>query len=280
MSYLQEPNFQLKVALGLVDGWQIFRKFGMNPDVDTGTVTVQGLDSNYDEVEETVTMDGTTPALTTQTFLRVNRAFAVTAGSNGTNVGNISISVGGDLQAYIEANQGQTHQTHYTVPRNRTLLVTSFHITGGRMANADMQIWSQIKTFNGSTAWRTLDDTFMYQNNFDNDHDIFVIPAKTEIRQRIVATTTNGEVACTWSGYLVIPDRAVALVDELHTSEEEKLALKAQTLDTYVGAIEVGLKYEQEALAQKAEIIKAEANSKFRLAAVWRPVTMLGFLAA
>jgi hypothetical protein len=246
MSYLQEPNFQLKVALGLVDGWQIFRKFGMNPDVDTGTeeiwppgtlrvlptsaaaasvvststdddgdpagtgaltLTVQGLDSNYDEVEETVTMDGTTPALTTQTFLRVNRAFAVTAGSNGTNVGNISISVGGDLQAYIEANQGQTHQTHYTVPRNRTLLVTSFHITGGRMANADMQIWSQIKTFNGSTAWRTLDDTFMYQNNFDNDHDIFVIPAKTEIRQRVVATTTNGEVACTWSGYLVIPDR-------------------------------------------------------------------------
>lgn len=72
---------------------------------------------------------------------------------------------------------------------------------------------------------------------------------------------------------------AVDLVDEMHTSEEERLALKAQTLDTYVKAIEVGLNYEQQALAQKAEIVKAEAQSKFKLTATWRPITMLGFLA-
>lgn len=72
---------------------------------------------------------------------------------------------------------------------------------------------------------------------------------------------------------------AVKLVDELHTSDEERLKYKAQTLDTYVKAIEVGLQYEQEALDKKAEIIKAEAQSQFKLAAVWRPVTMLGFLA-
>ena len=72
---------------------------------------------------------------------------------------------------------------------------------------------------------------------------------------------------------------AVELVDELHTSEEEKLAHKAKTLDSYVEAIELGLKYEANNLKQKADIIKAEANSKFRIAAIWRPLTMLGFLA-
>jgi hypothetical protein len=82
-------------------------------------------------------------------------------------------------------------------------MVTQFHITGGRMANTDMQIWSQVKFFGDDTAWRTLDDTFMYENNFVNDADVFIIPEKSEIRQRIVATTTNGEVACTWSGYLI-----------------------------------------------------------------------------
>ena len=67
-------------------------------------------------------------------------------------------------------------------------------------------------------------------------------------------------------------------MDELHTSEDEKLAHKARTLDSYVGAIEVGLQYESEQLKQKAKIITAEANSQFKIAAIWRPVTMLGFL--
>ena len=239
-------DFRIAVAIGAIPGWESFRKFGMNPDVDTGTeelwplgtlrvlptsagalsivsssaeddpdeatppgtgcwtLTVQGLDSNYAPIEETVTMTGTTPVVSSSSdWWRVNRAFCVTAGTNGNNVGNITITLDSQTQAYVEASQGQTHQTHYTVPAGCTLMVTQFHITGGRMANTDMQIWSQVKLFGNNTAWRTLDDTFMYENNFVNDADVFVIPEKSEIRQRIVATTTNGEVACTWSGYLI-----------------------------------------------------------------------------
>lgn len=72
---------------------------------------------------------------------------------------------------------------------------------------------------------------------------------------------------------------AVKLVDELHTSEEEKLAHKAHTLDTYVKAIEIGLTYEQENLKQRAAIVEAEAKSEHWLTATWRPITMLTFLA-
>lgn len=72
---------------------------------------------------------------------------------------------------------------------------------------------------------------------------------------------------------------AVQLVDELHTSEEEKLVQKAKTLDTYVRAIEVGLNYEQENLKQRAKIVEAEAKSEHWLTATWRPITMLTFLA-
>ena len=72
---------------------------------------------------------------------------------------------------------------------------------------------------------------------------------------------------------------AVELVDELHTSEEEKLIQKAKTLDTYVRAIESGLEYEQGALRQRAAIVEAEAKSEHWLAATWRPITMLTFVA-
>lgn len=71
---------------------------------------------------------------------------------------------------------------------------------------------------------------------------------------------------------------AVELIDELHTSEDERLTHKAKMLGTYVGAIEAGLEYEQKNMEQRVAVIKAEANSEHKLAAVWRPITMLGFL--
>lgn len=71
---------------------------------------------------------------------------------------------------------------------------------------------------------------------------------------------------------------AVELVDNVHTSDEERLALKAQTLDTYVKAIELGLKYESDQLAQRAKIIEAEAKSEHWITAAWRPITMLSFV--
>lgn len=72
---------------------------------------------------------------------------------------------------------------------------------------------------------------------------------------------------------------AVELVDELHTSEEEKLAHKASTLDTYVRALEQGLAYEQQNLQARAKIIEAEAKSEHWITAAWRPITMLTFVA-
>jgi len=72
---------------------------------------------------------------------------------------------------------------------------------------------------------------------------------------------------------------AVELVDELHTSEEEKLQQKAVMLNSYVTAIEHGLEYEKENLSQRAAIVEAEAKSEHWLAATWRPITMLTFVA-
>lgn len=72
---------------------------------------------------------------------------------------------------------------------------------------------------------------------------------------------------------------AVELVDELHTSEEEKLIQKAATLKTYADALEKGLDYEQANLKARAAIVEAEAKSEHWLTATWRPITMLTFVA-
>lgn len=72
---------------------------------------------------------------------------------------------------------------------------------------------------------------------------------------------------------------AVDLVDELHTSEEEKLAHKAATLNTYADALEAALQHELEALKARARIVEAEAKSEHWLTACWRPIVMLTFCA-
>lgn len=72
---------------------------------------------------------------------------------------------------------------------------------------------------------------------------------------------------------------ATDLIDNLHTSTEEKLEQKAQLLALQVQFLEKGLAYEQEQLKQKAAIIMAEAQGGSWIQRNWRPITMLTFLA-
>ena len=71
---------------------------------------------------------------------------------------------------------------------------------------------------------------------------------------------------------------ATELIDELHTSEEERLQSKARLLDVQAAAMQRVFDYEAEMLQAKSKIVHAEASSKHWLTANWRPITMLTFL--
>ncbi len=71
---------------------------------------------------------------------------------------------------------------------------------------------------------------------------------------------------------------AAELVDELHTSTEEKLKAKGHLLDVQAAAMQRVFDYEADMLEAKSKIVHAEASSKHWLTANWRPITMLTFL--
>lgn len=71
---------------------------------------------------------------------------------------------------------------------------------------------------------------------------------------------------------------AAELIDELHTSEEERLEAKIKLLDVQAAAMQQAFDYEGGILESKARIVEAEASSKHWLTASWRPITMLTFL--
>jgi len=72
---------------------------------------------------------------------------------------------------------------------------------------------------------------------------------------------------------------ATELIDELHTSEEERLKAKGHLLDVQAAAMQREFDYESETLKAKAGIVQAEAQSEHWITATWRPITMLTFLA-
>jgi hypothetical protein len=78
-------------------------------------------------------------------------------------------------------------------------------------------------------------------------------------------------------GGLVKP--ATELIDELHTSDEEKGRLKNQLTrieNTFAGKV---LEYEGKIAQMKADVVMAEAKGESWLQRTWRPITMLTFLA-
>ena len=67
------------------------------------------------------------------------------------------------------------------------------------------------------------------------------------------------------------------MIDEVHTSDEEREALRLEFYKLQFGIFEKTMEYEQQLLKAKSDIIVAEAQGNW-LTASWRPITMLTFL--
>ena len=71
---------------------------------------------------------------------------------------------------------------------------------------------------------------------------------------------------------------ATKLIDDLHTSEEEKLQMQREIKKVENELLTRIIDYESQLLESKTKIITAEATGKSALQRNWRPITMLTFL--
>ena len=124
-------------------------------DTSTGTgaraVRLIGLDANFDELEETVSLAGTSTAVSTNSFVRMNRAYLVDVGAyadldSGGNAGTITInSSGGDAVAAISVSggvgAGQTNLARFTSPAGLFMYVNSVFISVDSNQAADIAMW-------------------------------------------------------------------------------------------------------------------------------------------
>jgi hypothetical protein len=185
------------------------------PGTGAHTVMVEGLDANWLEISEEVSMEGTGNAVTTASFWRINRMYVTKSGTNGTNVGNITATIGGNAQAYIEAGEGQTHQTLYTVPDNTYVLVTYYNVGVGRMVNGDADVDGQINLWNDARGefegWRSISAIYLFNGQeHTNETTATLIPPKTELRIQITSSAAT-QAHGIFGGYLINDDTLARL---------------------------------------------------------------------
>ena len=241
-NYLWDEAWELNVSRGKVRGAFHIIKFGENLDVDgsletiwdggglytyltsagvltvtssdnddsasgTGarTVTVEGLDANYNQVSETLTVGGGSGSVE---FFRVFRAFVATSGSSGTNEGTISIASGATTLAQIRSvgsptstGLGQTFMAIYTVPAGYTGYIYQWDVS---TAKSDGDIFLVKRGHNDNGTWRSQDVMHTNQNSIERNYKFpLKIEEKEDIEVRALSLANNMKCAATFCILLV-----------------------------------------------------------------------------
>ena len=132
---------------------------------DTGTLKVQGLDANYDEQSETVTMTGTSAVELSNTYIRIFRMEYT--GSSGPNEGKITCHVNSDSGtsvACIEEDDGQTLMCVYTIPAGYEGYLIALDVSVNKDKDAQMRMYNRAfgETFRISHISEVYESTYRY----------------------------------------------------------------------------------------------------------------------
>ena len=222
-----EP-FELQVSRNQIPYHKRVFKFGFNPDIngteetvwdvgglyvypssaiamtatttagtasdDNGVlVTIEGLDADYNEVSEEVTLAGAGTATTTQTFLRVYRAFV--SGSQEPT-GTINITNGGTTYARITLGVNQTLMALWTVPAGYTAYINHINIASGT-SNINQYITASFISREINKVFRTQLKQSIGRNGVADFVIEYPLPfeEKTDLEVRAVSSGTNNLVS-------------------------------------------------------------------------------------
>lgn len=248
-SYATRPtDYHYEVALGRRQGAQTWNKFGHNEDVDVGTeviaefggtftplliastlrfvstssdddnggigansLIVYGIDANYQEQLEVVTMNGITNVDTVSTWLAINRVSIYLAGTAIGNVGTITITeiTGGTTQASMPPDHGTTQQCIFTVPESHQFLadfikVNTLKQSGGAAPKVNIVGWVFSAVSNAKYQVLHEDIDTAVENTFIlNPNQPFLISEKSTFWLEATSDKADTTINARFSGILV-----------------------------------------------------------------------------
>ncbi|KKN10539.1 hypothetical protein LCGC14_1035590 [marine sediment metagenome] len=139
----------LMVYLTAAETMDIVSDNAADTSVGTGlqTLLIQGLDDNFVETSETITLDGLNPVTTVNTYLRVHDMRGLTAGATGSNEGIITATATTSvvIQGQMDVGSNASSTFQFTVPADKTAFITFFEFSAGQMDAVEFSIFVRLE---------------------------------------------------------------------------------------------------------------------------------------
>jgi hypothetical protein len=175
------------------------------------TVTIFGLDANYNAISETVTLNGTTGVTTVNQFTRAHSASVITSGSSNTafNDGTITIrhsTTTANVFVTIQPGRNQSNDAVYTVPAGSRGIKLNLRVEVNRSQTAVVSGFVWVREFGQSPRYRrpfTASNTSSY---FEEPYGGLVYGPKTDIGIVVTACSANNVAIQAGFDIVIIPD--------------------------------------------------------------------------
>lgn len=167
-------------------------------------VEVMGLDADFNEVTETINLDGQTEVALPTDLIRVNRAKVLGAidavGDIYIGTGTFTTGVPANVYGKIDIGENQTLQAVFTVPRGKKALVFTFSASSAK--NEEITVSLKARPFGG--VLQTKDKHDIYQNAITQPYmPPLVFDEKTDIEIRAIGTASASQASGKFSMVLV-----------------------------------------------------------------------------
>jgi len=189
--------------------WEIVSDNTADTSAGTGarTVLVQCLDDEYNELDEILTLNGTTPVTFVGTdAFRFRRALVLTAGSGNINAGNITIRVAsaGANRGRVLAGNGNSLDGHYTVPAGKTAFLVFVYSNINKNDDGEVMLKS---TLGDAGIFSIRFPLSLYQNSVVSPVSLAPsFPEKSDLN--LVATATDGDAKISVALQFIVRDNA------------------------------------------------------------------------
>ena len=166
------------------------------------TLIIYGLDNNWLEIQETITLNGMTNVTTTKSFLRVFRMIVTAAGATGSNVGTITATASSSstVHAQINPTDNQTLKIQFSIPSGKYGLITHSEI--GCAKNDDCEVRFKVRQFGEVFQTKRLLNFFQNTVSFSNFIPI-LIPPKSDITVTALSSAGGVKVSANIDYYLI-----------------------------------------------------------------------------
>lgn len=180
-------------------------------------ITVYGLDSNYDQVSETVIPNGQTAVETIQSFRAINGIEVIDTGADGVNkgviyagVGTVTSGVPATPYCAIDQAVSRSETICFTVPRNHVLEIESISVVP-KTINTTSLAWKLTKSTIVDTqeVIQTVYTSMYRETQFERiqkfDYPI-TYSARETLKMSVSQLSSNGDVLVYIVGKLKVID--------------------------------------------------------------------------